>query len=89
MSHTIQDLRSLTDDDLIRLHDRLAKNTVVGIAYYLDELERRTFERQGARMIALTQQIEALTRTIRLLTFGNVVLVAASLAVTVRAVGLV
>lgn len=58
---TISDLRSLSDEQLIEQHDQLAQNTVVGISYYLEELERRQVERQGRLMIRLTWVITALT----------------------------
>jgi len=41
MSFTMEKLRSTADNDLFRLHDRAAENTVVGVSYYLDELRRR------------------------------------------------
>ena len=41
MSFTIEALRAASDDDLIRLHDQAATHTVVGTAYYMDELHRR------------------------------------------------
>jgi len=46
---TIEELRALSDDDLITEHDELAGNTVVGTDYYLNELVRRETERQGRR----------------------------------------
>ncbi len=41
MSFNIEELRKLPDDELIKLHDSAAKNTVVGVNYYLEELKRR------------------------------------------------
>lgn len=41
-------LRRLTDDELIAAHDEIAKNTVVGLNYYRDEITRRAFERASA-----------------------------------------
>lgn len=41
MSFSIEQLRTKTDDDIVRLHDQAAENTTVGVSYYLDELRRR------------------------------------------------
>jgi hypothetical protein len=41
MSHKLRDLQALTDDELIDLHDEVAKHTSVGVNYYLDEIRRR------------------------------------------------
>lgn len=50
MSHpqsakTIAELRSLSDDGLVKQHDQLAVSTAVGVSYYLEELERRSVDR--------------------------------------------
>lgn len=78
MSHpqsakTIAELRGLTEADLIAQHDALAQHTQVGVACYLDELNRRVVERQGQRM-------ERLTTVIGLLTLVNVAAVVIDLA---------
>lgn len=41
MSRSIAELRNTSEGELVRAHDRLAKNTVVGVNYYLEELGRR------------------------------------------------
>ena len=75
MSHpsaakSIAELRSLSDEELIRQHDSLAQTTGVGISYYLEELHRRRIDRQNRRM-------EVLTVIIGILTLINVVVVLA------------
>ncbi|NYG05708.1 hypothetical protein BJ986_000195 [Phycicoccus badiiscoriae] len=46
MSFKIADLRRATDEvDLVRLHDEVAPHTMVGVDYYLEELQRRDFVR--------------------------------------------
>lgn len=45
MSYSIEELRSLTDDQLISEHDEQARRTSVGVNYYLEELDRRSRER--------------------------------------------
>ena len=46
MSHSLEELRKLPDEQLIIEHDKHAKHTQVGINYYLDELYRRDQNRQ-------------------------------------------
>lgn len=41
MVRPIKALRETSDDELIAEHDKIATHTVVGTAYYVDELERR------------------------------------------------
>jgi len=76
VAETIEELRSLSDDELIRRHDALAGNTVVGTQHYLDELTRRDVVRQGERMEKLTRSINILTIAIAIATFVGVVLTA-------------
>ena len=78
MSHpqaakTIAELRSLSDQELVEQHDKLAESTAVGISYYLSEIERRRVDRQGRQMLQLTWIVTALTVV-------NVVVVIISLA---------
>jgi hypothetical protein len=69
----ISELRSLSDDELIRQHDMLTATTTAGTGYYLDELHRREVVRQGRLMLRLTWVVTALTAV-------NVVAVVVSLA---------
>ncbi|MDP9357182.1 MAG: hypothetical protein M3R02_18230 [Chloroflexota bacterium] len=64
----------MSDEQLVAAHDRLAKDTVLGISYFLDELRRRAADRQTQRMVELTMAIERLTRVVTLLTGVSVVL---------------
>lgn len=45
VSYTIEALRALSDEQLIREHDETAVSTSVGVVFYLEELERRSRER--------------------------------------------
>lgn len=45
MVRKIEDLRAATDAELIAEHDYHATHTVVGTAYYMDELNRRALVR--------------------------------------------
>jgi hypothetical protein len=69
VTRKISDLRKASDDDLIREHDKLARHTHVGTAYYLDELDRR--ERNRAMKVT-----EDLARGAYRLTWSNTVLAA-------------
>ena len=51
MAHPVAELRALSDEDLITLHDQHAIHTMVGVDYYLDELKRRDQERSSSRAI--------------------------------------
>ena len=61
MAESVNDLRALSDDELIRRYDGLARNTVVGTQHYLDELSRRYQVRQTEAMLALTKWITRMT----------------------------
>lgn len=66
-----RDLQTMTFDELIERHDRIAQTTDVGLNHYLLELNRRIADRQARQMVKLTRIIAALT-------VANVVLVAAN-----------
>ena len=80
MALTLSDLRNLTDDELVERHDIQAKSTVVGIQYYLDELNRRNQERQTESMLRFTKWITVMTVVITVATLANVVLTVAVLS---------
>ena len=64
MSHTIGQLQKLSDEDLIKEHDLIAKTTVVGTQYYMNELDRRSKERNEQAMLSLSIETQKLaTRT--------------------------
>lgn len=54
MVYSIKELRELTNEELIKEHDNKAKNTVVGTQYYIDELDRRSRDRNERAMLKLT-----------------------------------
>lgn len=76
MSYSIEKLRSLKDEELITQHDSHAQNTMVGVNYYLDELDRRSRERA-------VQASDRLARSSFRLTIASTVL---SVVATVAAV---
>lgn len=56
MVRSLGELRDVTDEELIVEHDRAALHTVVGTAYYVQELDRRSRERSTEASIRLAQQ---------------------------------
>jgi hypothetical protein len=79
MAESIEELRNLPDEEVIRRHDRIAGNTVVGTQHYLDELSRRDAVRQGERMERLTLSINRLTWVVMGATIVGVILTLISL----------
>lgn len=72
MSYTINQLRSMTDEELIIEHDKTSKGTLMGVSYYLEELSRRTNERLSTSMLNYTKAITILTIVITIATFINI-----------------
>jgi cytochrome c oxidase assembly factor CtaG len=75
MSLTYAEIRDRRDDDLVQEHDELAKHTIVGVDYYLEELRRREAKRQTNSMRRLTWVMAMLTLVIAGLTAANLVVV--------------
>jgi len=75
MSQSIEQLRKLTDDEIIALHDRVANNTVVGVQFFLDEINRREQNKQTDLMVKYTKQMLWLTVFVAALTVINVIAV--------------
>ncbi len=53
-ARTIQELKEMSEADLIEQHDNAAGNTIVGLSYYQDELRYRAQARVASRMLWLT-----------------------------------
>ncbi len=79
MAETIEELRSLPEEEVRRRHDAVAVHTVVGTQHYLDELARRDAVRQGERMERLTASLNRLTWVITEATIIGVILTLVSL----------
>lgn len=82
---SIHELRAMSDEEVIRRHDEAAKNTLVGTAFYLDELRRRGDERHAEKMLKLTEDLAVYTGEIRWLT--RVVTAATVIAILIAAIG--
>jgi len=72
-AETLAELRALSDDELVRKHDKVAKNTDVGTNHYLQELWRRDQSRQTEAMRRYTLWIAIMTAVITIATVVNVV----------------
>jgi hypothetical protein len=75
----IEDLRNMSEAELIRGHDNMMKDRAPHYNIYLDELARREAMRQGERMEALTTSINWLTWVITVATTFGVLLTLYSL----------
>jgi uncharacterized membrane protein len=64
----VENLRSTSEEELMRLHNEEMKHRAAHYNVYLDELTRRETVRQGARMEALTTSLKRLTWWIVVLT---------------------
>lgn len=71
MATNYGELRKLTIDELVTRYDQIAKNTVLGLDFYRQEIWRRDQEKQTRTMVILTWVIAFLTAV-------NAVLVALS-----------
>ena len=78
MAESIEDLRNLPDEEVIRRHDEYLQiaRTSYGTQHYLNELARRDAVRQGERMERLTVSINRLTWAVTIATIIGVVLAA-------------
>lgn len=75
MSPKLSQIAALSDEELASRYDALAQNTVVGTAFYLEEINRRHLAAESRRMRALAQTMARLTWIIAALTVINVVAV--------------
>lgn len=71
----IEELRSLTDEELVKRHDDISTHTAVGTAYYLDELNRRTQEKHAKSIKNLTIWIAIMTGVMTICTILNAIFI--------------
>jgi len=64
-------LAAMSDDELIARYNGQAEHTVVGTAFYREELARRQMARESSRMFTLTHTMARLTWAILALTVIN------------------
>jgi hypothetical protein len=75
MTQSIEELRKLSDKEVIALHDEVAVHTVAGVQFYLDEINRREQNKQTDLMVKYTKQMLMLTVFVAALTVVNVIAV--------------
>jgi hypothetical protein len=61
MAPTIEQLESMSDDELRAAYNDVARNTVIGLEWYREEMRRRGTERQTRALIRLTWAIVVFT----------------------------
>lgn len=77
----VEDLRSMSDEELVRAHDQEMWNRAPHYNIYLNELARRAAEDQGQRMEDLTRSIKWLTWVVTVATIIGVALTIGNIAV--------
>ena len=75
-----RELADLSEDRLIDLHDRTAKDTGIGLGYYRDELRYRRQARVSAEVEKFTRWIFWLTLIVTVATIINVVIATLALS---------
>ena len=78
MSESLKQLRSMSMEELITKHDRVASHGAVTVGHYLSEISRRDNQTLSDRMLRLTRWITVLTIVMTIATIVNVVLVVLS-----------
>lgn len=66
-------LRSLSADDLVRLYDETAQDTVIGLNFLSEEIARRDAALETKAIVAMTKSMRNLTIVIAGLTAINVI----------------
>ena len=74
MSESLEELRSMPEEELIKRHDSHANSTAIGVEHYLVELARRDQDKQTNTMLEYTRGIKRMTVIITLLTAVNVLI---------------
>ena len=64
MAKKLKELRQMSEDEVMEAHDVEAKSTIVGVDYWLNELQRREQLRDTKTMRNLTWSIFSLTLVI-------------------------
>lgn len=71
MSLKYEELKNKSDDEIIKLYDKIAQQTSVGLNYYTAELERRSNNRKDETMIKCTKWITFMTFIMTIATLVN------------------
>jgi hypothetical protein len=81
MAESYAELRQMSTDDVIRLHDHQAPYTMASLELYRNELTRREIEAHSQRMLDMTADIRRWTKVMLWLTGVITVMTAVNLAV--------
>ncbi len=65
MAKTWNDLKAMTDAELIAEHDRLHKNVSLGVGYLTNELHERAAAAMMVETLASTKAVERMTDAIK------------------------
>lgn len=68
MAYKIAKLRTMSDEELIELHDKEAPTATASVNYYLGELDRRENRRRMATVVRLTWAIAGMTLIVAIAT---------------------
>ena len=68
MAPNLSQLREMSEADILARYDAAAQSTVVGTQFYLDELNRRTADRQTDALLRYTRTLARLTWVLVVLT---------------------
>jgi hypothetical protein len=93
VAFSLRDLRAMSDEELVKYHDKVAQNTTTSLDYYREELVRRENTRQNEYTTRMTEEMRNMTSAmlratkvmawltvfITLLTIANLILVGISL----------
>jgi hypothetical protein len=85
MAPTVQQLRAMTDDEVIKAHDDTTSGMGVSSSFYLDELRRRDAVRAEAASYKLATESQKLAERVMWLTIVNAVFAALAVAVAIVA----
>ena len=72
MAESLAELRALSDDEVVERYDKQARTTVVGLNFWMEELNRRYQQRQTDSMLRLTKWITLMTVIVTIATLVNV-----------------
>lgn len=74
MSLSYEQLTNLSDEELIERYNEHAQHTIVGIDYYMEEIQRRETEKSNRIMVNCTKAITYMTAVMLLATIANVII---------------
>ena len=83
---TFAELRALSQEELLQLHDDNTKNVVVGLSSIQQEIERRENEELTREMLDISKRVERLTRISVIAAVTSLLVAIASVIVALNAV---